>query len=731
MTIRPRFLVPGIGVTVAALAAVSLAAKPDGTLSFAEPVPLPAGDGPMAVAGHAATRCVDWEDDGDLDLLVGGGDGKVWLFRNQGRAGRPAFAGAVAVAAGGRDRWGTGLTGSLLANLVGDELPDLVVGHSNDQVAIHRNTGTATAPVFAEEPLTLRVQDGCHGRIDVADWDGDGQPDLVAGAFGGGLRWYRNLGGEEVPRFAEGQPLAGISMAYNSHPRWIDLDSDGLIDLLVGVNWGTVTAFHNSGTPREPRLGGGRQLQRAADGGTLALRELQGDDTTPDLADLDGDDVLDLVSGGGKGRVVMLPGVGTDARVASLRAALAEHGDELAAAIGRDEALRAEVFGSLLAMQADLELGIVPADRRAQLSGHLTAIAREFPRVFGRRRFDLEATPFAGPLAAQFWVVVVEASPATTEAREEVADAIGFTGGHRRVLVDLGVIFVDNDTAPPEQIAAMHRLMTALPRVAWDVETVTVADWLGEAARQQPLRARAGVNIFALPLGRTENSFPADAARPGVTDVFLICLAHELAHNMLDTVGRRTRPDLYERKFAILERAAGPLVAYRTPKSAGIDQDATRARFRAAGAWDGDQTTWSDAWKRHFDGQEAFDRSTCRGNVRFFLESPQEAFATLANQYVADSRLMLEFAKARWDAGYRANADQFLLIAEYLSGGRDRVECYVLRPGGTLVVTEASVERDERGRIRRLRAGDATATFGYGGDDLVERFDLEQDRGAS
>ena len=720
-----RVVICSVAMLVTAGAA---AAEPVGTLSFGEPVPLMAAGAPIAVEGHAATRCADWNGDGRHDLVVGGGDGSVWLFRNGNAAGRPEFAEAVRVTAGGRDRWGSGATGVVLANLVGDAKPDLVVGHSNDQVAIHENIGTADAPAFAAKPLELRVQDGCQGRIDVADWDGDGLPDLVAGGFDGSVRVYPNGGGPGAARFAEGLPLEGISMAYNSHPRWIDFDRDGLLDLLVGVNWGTVTVFRNVGTATAPRLGGGRQLQGAADGRTLSLRELQGDDTTPDLVDLDGDGVLDLVSGGKKGRVVFLPGVGMETRLATLRAALAAHGDRLAAAIGSDAKLRAEVFGSLVAIQADLAAGFVAAKQRATLVEKLSALARDNPRVFGRRRFDLEATPHAGPLAAQFWVGLVEASPTSPEAREQAADALGFTGGHRRLLVDLGVILVDNDTATPDQLAAMHRLITALPRAAWDVETITVADWLGPAAKAHPLRSRAGVNIFALPLGRTENSFPGDAPRPGITDVYLICLAHELAHNMLDTVGRRTRPDLYERKFAALERAAGPLVVFGDPKSRGIDQEATKARFRAAGVWDGDQATWGDAWKKHFDGKQEFDRATCRGNVRFFLESPQEAFATLANQYVADSRLMLEFAKARWDAGHRANADQFLLIAEYLSGGRDRVELYVLRPGGTLVVTEAAIERDDRGRIHTLRAGDVIATFGYGAHDLVERFDLEPAR---
>jgi hypothetical protein len=706
------------------------AAEPEMTLSFAEPRPVVAAGAPLAVAGHAATRCIDWDGDGRLDLLVGGGDGRVWVARGLEGGDEPAFAKPVAVTAGGRDRWGAGLTGALLVHVVGDPEPDLVVGHSGDEVAIHENTGSRGAPVFAETALTVTVQDGCHGRIDVADWNADGQPDLVTGSFRGAVEWHENGGRADAPRFAAGVPLDDVTLAYNAHPRVVDVDRNGTLDLLLGVNWGTVTVFRNEGTAARPRLHQRGDLRRAADGGAVDLRALQGDDTTPDLVDLDRDGVVDLVTGGNNGRVVMLRGVGRGERVAVLRAALETHGDRLGAALGGDEPLRRRVFGSLTGLQADLAAGLTPDDRRADLARDLAALAGRFPQVLRRRRFDLGAAPCSGPLAAQFWVVLLEASPATPAGRTAVAEALGFTGGHRRLLVDLGVIFVDNDTAPPTQLDAMERLMQALPRSVWDVETITAVDWLGPAARTQPLRSRTGVNIFAMPLGRTENSFPDDAPRPGVTDVFLICLAHELAHNMLDTVGRRTRPALFERKFAALERAAGGLVAWRTPRSRGIDLEATQGRFREAGAWDGDAAAWPQAWKTAFDGRPEFDRATCRGNVRFFLDAPQEAFATLANQYVADSRLMLEFAKARWDAGHRANADQFLLFAEYLSDGRDEVECYVLRPGGALVVTTATLERDEAGRIATLRTGDLGAAFAYGADDLIERFDLRRDDAA-
>ena len=266
--------------------------------------------------------------------------------------------------------------------------------------------------------------------------------------------------------------------------------------------------------------------------------------------------------------------------------------------------------------------------------------------------------------------------------------------------------------------------MRQKPPATWDVETITVAGWLGPAIKTQKIRSRSGVNIFDLPLGRPENSFAADSPRPGVTDVYLICLAHELAHNMLDTVGRREWPDLYERKFTGLAQAAGPHVVYRSPASKGIDQEATKANFRRIGAWDGQQETWRDAWIRYFAGKQEFDQAYSRGNIQFFLDSPQEAFATLANQYYADSRLMLEFCKKRWDAGNRTNVNQFLLIAEYLSEGNDRGKFFQLHPGGKLSVEAVQFTRDSKSRIKQLKHGNTKAEFGYQENDLVISYEV-------
>ena len=694
------------------------------TMSHERPVPIEINGESINFGHHAVTRCYDWEQDGDLDLLVAGGDGRLWLYRNDGTSQTARFQQKKPISASGRDRWGSSYTGLVLASLVGNALPDLAVCHSGNEVAIHENIGAAESPEFTETGLTFQVQENCQGRFDVADWDGDGLADLVTGSFGGKLVWYRNEGQGDSPKFGRGEPFFDITLAYNSHPRIVDFNQDSHLDMLLGVNWGTVSLYLNSAAARQPSLKSNQPLQWS-DGTTLNIRKENGDDTTPELADLDGDGVLDLISGGKNGRLFFMKGIGFASRVESFQSLLAQHAHDFGKVLRDNATVRGQVFGSLASLQADLAGGLIPRSSREQHFKQLAPLAQRYPGLLGRSKFDLSSGPHLPLLAAQYWVVLLESLPDSPSNRERVADALGFQAGYRRLLVDLGVLFIDNNTATPEHLGAMHRLMMAMPHAAWDVETITVAGWLGPAIKTQKIRSRSGINIFGLSLGRPENSFAADAPRPGFTDVYLICLAHELAHNMLDTVGKRTRPELYERKFEGLAQAAGPLVAYRSPKSRGIDLDATKQNFQESGAWDGDDANWHQAWVSHFKGKTQFDRAYTRGNIQFFLDAPQEAFATLANQYFADSQLMLDFCKVRWDTGHRSNINQFLLIADYLSEGTNKVSFYVMRPGGDLTVSPVRLTRDPQGRITQVQSRNSTARFEYQDGSLVTGFRLE------
>ena len=689
------------------------------TLTYATPRPLEGPDGPARVAGGSNPCAADVDGDGALDLLVGASDGGlVFASVEGGRLG----AWSSVETLGPQPSWGRRHVGAAIGDLLGSSEPDLVVACGDDRLRVHEGMRTDEGRRYRAEAVEWPLPPSAQGRFDLGDLDGDGALDLVVGSFGGPVAWLRNEGDRDALSFAEPERIEGVGEAYNSCPRVLDLEGDGELDLLVGVNWGYL-AVHRR---QEGRLAFGRRrlLQDGQLGQQVQLREILEDNSTPTLADLDRDGVQDLVVGGKNGSLWWLPGMGSEGHLQTFEQALADGDGSLGPQLVEDEALRGRVFGALRALQADLALGLVGARGRRALFDQLAALPERYPELLRRREFDQETETFSCPLFAQFAVVLKACAPDTRAGRARVAAALGEAPGYRRLLVDHGVVFYDNARATEEQLERMGALLDAIPRGTWDVELVSVADWIGPGSRDQRVEARSAINIFGMRLGVPENSFGRDAVREGKTDVYLICFAHELAHNMLDTVGRRTRPDLFARKYAGLRRAAGDAVVWHEEVTRGYDRAATRALFREQGLWDGEDATWNEAWVRRFREEGAFDRAHLRGNVEFFLNAPQEAFSTLANQWFADSELMVRFAKDRFDAGFEACADQLLLIAEYLSQGRDRVPGYRLEPGGALSVASLGLRRDAEGRIRVLQASDFEAVFTYRDDDLVEAFEL-------
>lgn len=131
----------------------------------------------------------------------------------------------------------------------GDGDLDLVIGCFGPEFFFHENTGTAEEPQFAGTSVQLPVRSTSHHSAPhLVDWDGDGDLDLLSGTAEGGAILSENTGSRKAPEwsaFRQLIPPAAVHEQTTAGGREIepspstrlwatDWNGDGLLDLLVG-----------------------------------------------------------------------------------------------------------------------------------------------------------------------------------------------------------------------------------------------------------------------------------------------------------------------------------------------------------------------------------------------------------------------------------------------------------------------------------------------------------------
>jgi len=223
-----------------------------------------------------------------------------------------------------------------------------------------------------------------------------------------------------------------------------------------------------------------------------------------------------------------------------------------------------------------------------------------------------------------------------------------------RIEQKFGTEILDGNRFTNRQLEVVWEILSNIPNNLFCLHKIFEKDV--QSYKQTPF----WVCIPATNIGQPENQFPEDFTKK-CSDLFSMIFVHELNHQVFK--------HYIEPNERLIERHRNLII------TAGTD----RLQYL----------------RGHIPEMEKF-------HGKFFLENPQEFFASISNQYFSSSFITFEFALSRFKKGKREPINQFLFFADIYSIGENRTRYYTLDVNGNLQRYLISLSRNQFGHIESI-----------------------------
>jgi hypothetical protein len=272
-----------------------------------------------ATGNYSTPTMGNLDSDGLIELIQGQGDGTILVYEQTAAKSETFGTGTLLKNADGSTLDVGNFAKPTLADLDGDGLLELLVGEDTGNILRYEQTTTTGTGAYLFNKTTLFTNPfntstsvatagapngGSYPRPTVADLDNNGLLDVLVGSNDGTLRRYEQTAANAATFTVLGQMKLADGTAIDAgdvdKPLLTDYDGDGYLDMLLGNKAGSIVLYTqsaaNSATFR--RVGA-----LTTNGSTAISLSNVGGYAAPAITDIDGDGLLDLFVGNGNGTI--------------------------------------------------------------------------------------------------------------------------------------------------------------------------------------------------------------------------------------------------------------------------------------------------------------------------------------------------------------------------------------------------------------------------------------------